>query len=314
MIPTPSAQARVNDLADFMELESWRNRSTSLSELLSATGRLDDNEYNEGVDDSDDCNAVEFENVLLEIERRINACGGGYPFSLTANGTVLSDEAEGTNQQLLYRYLLLSTQLNMNTEKMQAHIDRTQLLEKVSSEALEQYLGKSRARSIVFGTAKPGGFTGKVNYLCHELNEGRGFRNIDPGVPTAKDGKLDSVAWLPFADGLPGKVILFCQCKTGSSWRGQITQLRPEDFAAKFMEQGFLVNPLRVFCISAAICHLEWNSLTIDGGILIDRCRLVELCECLSSRLLEDIYKWTEAAMIPSEVPSGRLIKMQANS
>ena len=55
---------------------------------------------------------------------------------------------------------------------------------------------------------------------------------------TAKDGKLDIVVWRRFADGRPGQLIGFGQCKTGTSWPDDLTKLQPEGFCAKWMLKG----------------------------------------------------------------------------
>jgi hypothetical protein len=289
-----------------MEWESWRTGTASQRDLIAAFGRIDDNDYDDEIDAIEERNAAFLEEALSEIDRRCKVCGAGYPFALETNGMVLRDRATGSAQELLYRYLLLGTMLDMNKQKVQNGVDGTALLERLSAETLRQYLGESKARALVFGTAIQGSFKAKVDHLCKEIKEGGGFKNIDPGPTSAKDGKLDSVAWIPFADSLPGKVILFCQCKTGSTWRGQITQLHPEDFATKFMEGHILVNPVRVFCVAESINPLEWNSTTVDGGILLDRCRIVELCEKVSPSLLDEVQTWVSAAMTASGITPAR--------
>ncbi len=129
-------------------------------------GQVDDNEGNRGCDDNDDDNSDLLDEAMNEVERRLAACGGGYPFTLDLNGTVLRPaQQKGTARSVVYHYLLLSTRLNMKDQGVQAGIDGTQLLEEVAAIALRAYLGSGRARAIVFGTAAPGGF--KKNFtLC----------------------------------------------------------------------------------------------------------------------------------------------------
>ena len=48
---TPSPRAEANELADFAELEAWRQGSFSRTEFSKALGRLDDHDYTHGVPD-----------------------------------------------------------------------------------------------------------------------------------------------------------------------------------------------------------------------------------------------------------------------
>ena len=126
----PSPRADVHELADFAELLAWQNDSVSAREILAFLGRKGDNEYNEGVDDEDDLNANALDDVMVEIDRRSKSCVGGYPFALDLKGTVLRHDPNDTSERaVVYRYLLLSTRLNMTADKVQANIDGTGLLE-----------------------------------------------------------------------------------------------------------------------------------------------------------------------------------------
>jgi hypothetical protein len=293
----PSPQAECHELADFAELLAWHRGSASAREIVAYLGRLDENDDNIGCDDNDDENADELDEVMNEIERRASACGRGYPFALECAGTVLryapNDEDHRSH---VYRYLLLSTRLNMKDNRIHAGIDGAGLLEEVAANVLRCYLHPRRARSIVFGTSAPGGFTDKVNDLCHDLGEGGSFRNLDPGPVDANDDKLDTVAWVPFSDKSRGQLIIFGQCKTGSNWGGLVTQLQPEGFIKRWMTEGYLLNPLRAFCVTEAADRSRWCGSCIYAGLFLDRCRLVDFCEELSPALFERIKAWSQAA------------------
>ena len=127
----PSPRADVNELADFAELLAWQNESVSAREILAFLGRTGDNEYNDGVVDEDDINADALDDVMIEIDRRSKSCVEGYPFTLDLKGTVLRhDSNDSSERAIVYRYLLLSTRLNMMADKVQANIDGTGLLER----------------------------------------------------------------------------------------------------------------------------------------------------------------------------------------
>ena len=293
----PSPQADPHELADFVELQSWRHGSASIREIVAYLGRLDDNDDNEGCNDDDDENSAFLDEVMNEIERRETACGSGYPFHLDLEGSVLRHRVDsGDERSLVYRYLLLATRLNMKANRNHGEIDGTALMEEVSAKAIQNYLGALRARSLVFGTAVSGDFSNKVEAMCRELCEGIGFESLDETTVEANDDKLDAVAWVPFSDKLPGQLIVFGQCKTGSNWGGLETQLQPDAFIKKWLRGTIFVNPVRAFCIAEAADRAKWKGTCAIAGILFDRCRLVDYCDNLPIDLLDRILKWSNAA------------------
>jgi hypothetical protein len=276
----PSPQAHVHELADFVELVSWDQGSASKREIVAYLGQVDDNANNIGCEDDDDKNSDLLDEVMNEIERRESACGSGYPFHLELKGTVLRHDMGNNDQRsILYRYLLLSTRLNMKDKRIHAGIDGASLLEEVAAHALKNYLGGARARNMVFGTATAGNFESKILAFCRELREGAGFRSLDGDRVQAQDDKLDVVAWLPFSDLLPGQLIVFGQCKTGSTWGSLVTQLQPENFI-----------------ISEAADRARWKGTCVSAGLVLDRCRLVDFSDNLSIDLLKRVRRWTIAA------------------
>ncbi len=294
---SPSPKAEITELADFAEIVCWQQGITSRREILGDLGRIEENENNVGCEDDDDTNSDSLDDVMLEIERRQAACRVGYPFKLDMAGTVITYNSSASKQRaVVYEYLLLSTRLNMSTDRIQAGIDGTLLLEELSGQVLKNYLGTDRARSFVFGTSVSTTFEQKVRSLCHELKEGTDFRKLDPGQVRAQDDKLDAVAWVPFSDLLPGQLIIFGQCKTGTSWENQTSQLQPDVFIKRWMHTPVLVPPIRAFCISEAADRSRWHGLCLGAGVLLDRCRLVDFSDGLSPDLLDRMERWTTAA------------------
>lgn len=294
----PSDRAEVHELADFAELLAWQRGHVSIREILAHLGRLNDNEYNQGVDDEDDLNADAMDEVMAEISRRGQACGAGYPFMLDLKGTVVRhQDTDNSERADVYRYLLLSTRLNMKTQKVQDGIDGTALLEELAADVLRCYLGPDRAKSFVFGTAVSGAFEDKINQLCHVIGEGGLFSNIDSGPVDANDDKLDAVAWVPFTDRRAGKLVLFCQCKTGSNWKEHITQLQPDAFLRRWTSsRGYLLTPVRAFCVSESAQSSKWNSLVGYAGLLFDRVRIVDFVQQIEEDFLARLRRWNAAA------------------
>lgn len=320
MLPgLPSRRASQSELSDYIELLAWANGAVSERYSIAGEGQLSDNFDYDAVagDDSDvttdddgqadetrdyddeDRNAELVEQNSDELERRKVACGpSGYPFALLREGAGLQpDQAVwDTPKGLVYRYLLLSTRLNMGNNRTHAGVDGTQLLEELAAEVLKNYLGAGRSGSFVFGTATPGGFKGKVDELCRKLGD-EVYANPYAIYNRQNDGKLDVVAWIPFADGRPGKLAVFAQCKTGTTWRNSVTHLQPRSFMDKWMQPSMKVCPTRAFVVSESLEEGQpWNHLCHDAGILFDRCRLVDFCDNRPQELYNRLRQWTDAA------------------
>lgn len=295
----PTARDGTHALADFVELLAWVRKAVSTREIVALLGREGEAEPNQGCDDVDDEAADALGDVMNEIERRKTACRDRYPFAVDTAGNVLRYRSTGrVDYDRLYGYLLLSTRLNMTAARNHAGIDGSLLLEEVSASALRQYLGADRAQSMVFGTATgSANFPGRVTELCRLLREANGFRAFDPGPVHANDDKLDVVAWLPFADQFPCQVIVFGQCKTGTTWSGQLGQLRPDAFITKWVDGHMLHEPIRAFCISEASDRTRWGGYAAEAGLLFDRCRLVDCCDELDRDLSGRISRWNKAAL-----------------
>lgn len=299
MLPSlPSAKAEHHELADFAELLAWQNGSASAREIIAYLGRLDDNQDNVGCDDDEDETTNELDGVMNELGRRAIACRQDYPFVLEHAGSVLRHIPDGAEvRSHVYRYLLLATRLNMKLHSRHASLDGTHLLEELAAHVLRCYLGLERARSVVFGTSAKGGFAAKVNRLCQDLHEGGQFKNPDTAHVDENDGGLDAVGWIPFSDQSRGQLIVFGQCKTGTTWQKHTKNLRPEDFTRLWMSDPPLFTPLRAFCIAEAANRGHWCKYSINVGLFFDRCRLVDFCEGLPSPVLSKIQTWTAAAL-----------------
>lgn len=299
MLPSlPSPKAEHHELADFAELLAWQKGSTSAREIIAYLGRLDDNQDNIGCDDDDDETTNQMDGVMNELGRRSNACGQGYPFKLELAGSVLRHDPGALEARSdAYRYLLLATRLNMKRHSRHASLDGTHLLEELAAQVLRCYLGRDRACSVVFGTAVKGDFAKKVTRLCRDLGEGGQFKNPDTARVDENDGGLDTVSWVPFSDKSRGQLIVFGQCKTGTSWPDHTLKLRPETFTRLWMSDPPLFPPLRAFCIAEAADQGHWRKYSISAGLFFDRCRLVDFCEELSPEILDKIQNWTQAAL-----------------
>lgn len=302
----PSPRSQPHELADFAEWLAWKQGQVSARAIQAALGRLDDNAHNEGCDDDSDDAADLLDEVMNEIDRRSTASGGGYPFELDDVGTTLRYNPTSDFRGQVYLFLLLTTRMNMLRQRVHAGIDGALLFEKLCALVLMKYLGgqpasstvRNRTKSFVFGTAQQGSFQQKVSDLCAEIGEGGGFRSRDTGAVNAQDDKLDVVAWTPFSDNRKCKLIIFGQCKTGTSWENQMTQLQPDSFISRWMDEPFVLRPVRAFMITESSDNSQWFGTCLYTGLLFDRCRIVDFSEALPNTIEGEIRKWSEAARL----------------
>lgn len=299
--PTPNEDE--HEIADFVELVAWRDGQMSVVELNQLLGRQDDADYSFGVPVEDEVD-VHVEAVFAELEHRYKACAGRYPFSICEGGrTVRMTSSTDASTQTIYMYLLLATRLNMKDNRIHGDLDGTKLFEEVAADSAGRYLG-NRARSLVFGTSQGVGFVEKVNNLCRRVGEGGGFNDHSSGGTTQRDGKLDIVAWTPFSDEQPGKLILFGQCKTGTHYRNDLTQLQPRSFCDKWFRSPPVLAPTRAFFVTEALPSSRWRETAIDAGLLFDRCRIMDFSESISAGVLERVRAWTKAAAHAAALPT----------
>ena len=306
---TPSPRAKGNETADYNELLIWKEEIADFSELVSwqtdlssdqyisnQLSKLDENDYTDGVPVEDDLVELVGE-AFAAVQERAEICGDGYPFQLDSSGNVLQPRPGAANaQHVVYKYLLLATRLNMSTNKKHAELDGTVLFEELCAEVARSYFGQ-KSIPFLFGTANGmDKFEDKVDKLCYNLGEGGRFRNIDKRTPTAKDDGLDVAVWTPFSDRKPGKLIGFAQCKTGTNYGDAFTRLQPEAFCKNWFETMPSVPPVRMFFVAEALRREGWYQKANLAGILLDRCRIIEFCNEISSVTLTKLTTWTEAA------------------
>ena len=299
----PSAEAEIHELADFVELTSWGEGNISVVELSQLLGRSDEADYSRGVPEEDEAD-VWVDSAFAEVERRRDACSGAYPFVLDHGGQSVRCEPRDDDRHAIYMFLLLATRLNMKEDRQHGGIDGTKIFEELGAEAARSYLGP-RAESLVFGTsADADGFASKVNDLCERIGEGDGFDNHFGGGEQTKDDGLDVVAWTPFSDEQQSKVIIFGQCKTGTNFRHHLTELQPSAFCSSWLRSQPVLMPTRTFFVAEALPRTAWGRIASKGGLLFDRCRIVDFSEAVRANVVEKIRTWTNDAAATVDLPS----------
>ena len=295
----PSPTADIHEIADFIEIECIKNDIISTRKIFSSLDLLEDRYYHDGAPE-DEKLEPKISDSLNEIDRRYHLCGTRYPFKVEKHGhlVTLNLKTDATIREI-YMFLLFATRLDMKNQKIQNHIDGTLLFEQLSEHVGKYYFGE-RAESYLFGTASGGSnFNKKVTSLAKRMGEGGDFKNRDETSPNInKDDGLDVVVWKSFSDNSPGKLIGFGQCKTGTHWKDYLTILQPDSFCKKWFRDQPIVNPVRLFFISESILRNRWYEHASEGGILFDRCRIMDylpIKEILP--FLSQIKAWNNAVI-----------------
>jgi hypothetical protein len=249
------------------------------------------------------------EDAFSELSDRLKSCGAGknepnrYPFCLSFGSTLLSLKRPfrlNSNFGLLYWFLLFVTRADMSSNaRTLDHTDPTTVFERLCAEVLCEFWGGGSEYSgaMVVGTATTGNtqFKAKITELCQKIGEGNGWR---PGAlsPGAGDAKLDLAAWRRFADSRQGGLLGFAQCKTGIHWKDHLTKLRPESFCQRFFQRLPTVLPVRLYMVPNRIVSHRWEEHSLEGGLLMDRCRILQYGNGISPPTLRQCKRWVHAA------------------
>ena len=291
----PSAKATLSEIADFMEYQCLISDENVYSSVSgeSAIGISCDDPNSMSDENSD------FVDALAEIEDRNSFSCGKYPFETTTNSLTISAGIENGVLEV-YKFLLLATRENMSENKIAAQIDGTALFERLCTLVLKNYFGE-KCSSFVFGTGQQEvpSFSVRVQEMLDKLDEGNlKFRHPDCDSGQQKDGKLDVVVFIPFADNKKGQFIAFGQCKTGTNWRPAISQLNPKVFCQTYCvpPPGFI--PIAVFMVTESFTQ-NWEMVQrSSNGILFDRTRIMNyLPGDIDTGLLEEIRQWNAAVI-----------------
>ena len=283
-------------VADFLELECVKvGAEISSLSYRSYMSVSDDEISNDGVESSDDKSVYVLDAAIAECSNRLSCCPNQYPFITGASSLNLKPEASWYKD--IYIFLLLTTRLNMRDQRVQGDIDGTQLFESLCALVTKEYYGK-HCRAEVFGTSVGGSFKEKVERLLRLLCIRGHFKEPEGSTGHQKDGNLDIVAWIPFADRKDGQLIALGQCKTGTHWETLISELDPEDFFGLYSSQQPYSKPQKLFFVSESFGNYKWGERCASAGILFDRTRIMEyLPERMDEDLLNKIRNWNKAAL-----------------
>ena len=142
-----------------------------------------------------------------------------------------------------------------------------------------------------------GSFEAKTKDLIKKIGEGTAFKNPNNNPPTANDDAIDVVVYRDFSDERIGKIIGFCQCKTGTHWRNEIRKLNPSEFCSRWLLTDPVLIPIPIVFICDTM-NEEFSFYTAQQNYLVfNRFRILQFLEDdLPEDLLEEITNWVEGA------------------
>jgi hypothetical protein len=303
--------SRIEERADWLEWRALKadDGSSSVQDLiqeLRRTGTADavtnpDVPYS-AIDHGAETTEATADDTFTEIESRQIACGKNshaYPFRVGDGFIQLKKDAEKSP----YVFLLLLSIYGLRRFKSVPKVEG--LFEDVSRFAAHGYFGGTNrgVKSFPFGfprRLKAAHFPKALDELCTAMGEGSSHLKREI-VDNQKDAKLDLVVWKGFADGRQSKLVAFGQCAAGNDWRDKISELNAEAFIRSWIAGDFPVTPLRMFFVPRRIERPRWNVLAMSGGILFDRCRIVQHSNSIDDTTLTAATKWT-SRLLESEV------------
>ena len=283
-------------LADFLELECLISggavSSLSYRSLLTVA---DDELDNEGIESADDKATEMLDVAVAECSKRSQFCNGRYPFEIGVSSLMLKSNLPYFME--VYKFLLLITRMNMQTHRCFSGYDATSLFEELCACVAREYYGP-RSQVKVFGTSVSGTFEKKICNLLKSLNIKGNFKRPVGSTGREKDGSLDLVAWIPFADKREGQMIALGQCKTGTTWEQMLSDLEPRVFFASYSTEQPFASPVKMFFVSEFFEDYKWEERCRKGGVLFDRTRIMEyLPNEINADLLTRIKEWNASAM-----------------
>ena len=89
----------------------------------------------------------------------------------------------------------------------------------------------------------------------------------------------------------------FAQCKTGSHWREDLTKHLPRSFSTRFFSQPLINDPIKIYMVPCRISEQRWHEDTSEGGLLFDRCRIIEFASHFDPTVVADCRTWFDKAV-----------------
>ena len=292
----PTLRTSPQEWADYAEYKSLKKGKISLLELIKSPLLISDELIVNGIEDDTDKFNNKVDEIAAEIKSRKFITRNQYPFQLKDNGYTLNYISDENLYNLIYRFLLLATRLSMKNEKVQGGIDGTKLFEKLSAEIAISFFGENSNVDIL-GTSKvdTGSFRSKLSEITKLIGEGGKVHENKGYRP--QDDNIDVIAWKGFSDKKVSQMIAFGQCKTGTSWQDQLSELNADSFCKTWFSEQPVLTPLRMFFCAQYFPNEIWRPRANEAGLVFDRFRIIDyLPDKIDDELLNNIKLWCTAA------------------
>ena len=229
-----------------------------------------------------------------------------YPFKLSDGRDVveLKQLPRGTaNYGLAYLFLLAVTRSNMHAKnRVLDSVDPTAVFERLCADVLFNFWGgrEPQTGKYIIGTARVSTgarrFPSDINELCRQLGDGAGWKSTAKS-PGAGDGGVDIAVWTRFRDGRAGGLVGFAQCKTGNYWREHLSKHPPRSFSTRYFSEPLINDPIKIYMVPCRISERRWLADTSEGGLLFDRCRIIEYASKFDPTVVADCRTWFDKAV-----------------
>lgn len=293
----PGVRTDNQEWADYAEFNAILSDKISFFRLIKPTALVSDEIVVSGIEDESDKLSQKAEEIAKEMGTRDNLLSAKYPFSLEDHDYSLKYNGVTDQKTLVYIFLLLSTRIKMNTNRIIKDIDGSLLFEQLCAQVAKKYFGSSSEVDVI-GTSKEdtSSFRDKLEEIFSRVGEG-GEIHQNSGYQV-KDDNVDIIVWINFSDKKPSKFIAFGQCKTGTSWVEKLSELNTSAFCKRWFSRQPIVTPVRMFFTAQYFPNDLWYVRASEAGLVFDRFRIMSfLPESLEDDLLNKIQAWCEGAL-----------------
>jgi hypothetical protein len=261
-------------LADWLELSGLVADDTNssrgdLERQIKKSGTVEDESEDEAI------NRI-LDEVFIELDKRANAVGDGYPFEIT--NSLVTRRAVFRDTYLPYIFCLCLS--NFGSPPMAAKVVNPRLLfEHISSLSLEGFLG---GKALVLGTGRlledekttVKGFAGVIDQLAEFIGEGDGFKQQN--TLSRKDDGIDVVGIKHLGGPRLSNLVVYGQCASGADWQtsGKLSQCQPEAFFDQWMLGHKISPPIRSYFIPYIVEDAKFVWAARKSGLLFERLRV----------------------------------------
>lgn len=302
-IPIPDDQSSTK-LADWLEITALvdSDGSASIQDLIyPLSSQSDEEDGNVISQDAED----KIAEAMREIGKRINSAKGNYPFKVKRDKLILKSSYK---KYLPYIFCLLISYFGVEKDEYVPEWKTrktTKQFEHLSACATQNLFESKKCKLTVkiFGFPREStdpnleaNFVTALKKLCDDCGE------MKPDTITTanrrKDAGLDIVAWKKFPDNLIGSIFFWGQCAAGNDWRDKLYGIESFSHFVNHPTQHIkgLFIPHTV-----EIPHNDpdyWSSLTREGGMLLDRCRIAYLTELQETKIKTELDNFIHKALI----------------